>query len=733
MRFVLYAKTDGVEQVFYDTESGSLEMAIIDPQLKIELNKAGSLEFKIMPTHPMYNRFYKMKTFVRVELDDEEIFRGRVLNVENDIEMEQSIKCEGDLAYLVDSLQPPQQKTTKNNINNTTVSNSQIRSQYGNHVQEKSEIVSTSALGDTENTSATIADQLRTYIETHNEQVEVEKQFTVGEITVDDVGEMSFSSSGYRETMTAITNDLLNQYRGYLGTRKNPNGPTYIDWLKTPGGIAQQPIVLGVNLVELDQKLDGDDVFTILVPTGDADLTVESVNDGNIGIENAEGIARFGRIYRTKNYSGIKDAAELLKLGTTYMDSNYKPDAVSLEVKAIDLHFLDGSIDMIRLGSTVKVISDPHGIEISLSCTSIEYDIQNPENNNYEIGDPDETLSRRDNSSRTGATAERRTGSRYSGQANNGNGSLEETINRHAKNIIDTADSTYRLEADLAQIHAKTIEITADEKVTVTTDSLIVNAKGKIEMTSEGNFILHGSTISLDADSTIEIDGLTIGCGEDGYFFFMGEANFYDRVYFIDGIDVNAMEGIRFGQDTTWINGKSVEAESIFYLGENAVKRVNLGGAVVGFGAGSADSSGVVSIPYNTADANNAGNITFNMAGTAWYIARAVASITANRISNITDSGSSVSATYRLHAKNADGNDITSSDVEISMSYSGGGGSASDIRVGAAQSSTTQPSGTNLSSLATVIHDTSSGDYIYFDTYLVDNPNNKKRYWFRLL
>ena len=160
MRFVLYAKTDGVEQVFYDTESGSLEMAIIDPQLKIELNKAGSLEFKIMPTHPMYNHFYKMKTFVRVELDDEEIFRGRVLNVENDIEMEQSIKCEGDLAYLVDSLQPPQQKTTKNNINNTTVSNSQIRSQYGNHVQEKSEIVSTSALGDTENTSATIADQL---------------------------------------------------------------------------------------------------------------------------------------------------------------------------------------------------------------------------------------------------------------------------------------------------------------------------------------------------------------------------------------------------------------------------------------------------------------------------------------------------------------------------------------------------------------------------------------------
>lgn len=616
MRFRAYASTDGVENLFYDSESMDPEMAIVEPNLNLELSKAGTFEFVILPTHPMYDFFKTMKTYIRIMQDDAEIFRGRVLQIQDSTWKERDVKCEGDLAYLIDSYQPPQQSVSSNTVSTTTKSNDEYRSMYGGHVSSESTVVQSISLGDIENTSRKLEAQFRKYIEQHNSLIEVEKQFTVGEVTVDDVGTASFSSSSYRDTKNAIDTDLIDRYGGYLQTRKNQNGPTYIDWLKEPGITCGQSIVLGINLVDLQKKIEGDELFTIFVPIGDEDLTIESANDGSIAIEDSSKIAKYGKIYKTESYNGVEDPNELKKLAQDYMAANCKPEKLTFTIKAVDMSLLDGDIDTIKVGSTVRVVSDPHGIEVSLTCISIEYDIQNPENNSYEFGDPTDSLTRKSQlANREMIEASTSAGSR-AGWASSAAKDLEETVNRHAENIIDQADKTYKLEADVAQIHAKCIEITAQEKVTITTDVLDINAKGTINLKSKGKL-----TMSSDAQINFD-DTLYIGSGIDDYTLYnigsawMQELTIGGHLYIGDIEDEN---GAKWTTSSSLRDFYSIYSSSFIYTGGNTDQ--NIENAVKGFGSGSVSQSGVVSIPYFTFSGENvkAGDITFNMAATAFF------------------------------------------------------------------------------------------------------------------
>ena len=112
MNFEIYSG----DSLVYNSRSTNQNYALGSPHLKLELNKAGTLEFSIFPTHPMYNSFKRMSTYVTVYRDNEEVFRGRVLQVEDEMYMERKIQIEGDLAYLVDSLQYPDKVSEKSPI-----------------------------------------------------------------------------------------------------------------------------------------------------------------------------------------------------------------------------------------------------------------------------------------------------------------------------------------------------------------------------------------------------------------------------------------------------------------------------------------------------------------------------------------------------------------------------------------------------------------------------------------
>ena len=343
-------KVDG--QVLY-SPALSDEYRIISPTVSLEVNKAGSMSFTMPPGHVMYDAIHKMKSIITLEQDGEEIFRGRVLDDVTDFYNQKKVYCEGELAFLMDSLQRP--------------------FEY----------------------EGTAKGFLRKMLKTHNEQVDEEKRFSVGNITaVDDSVQLALENAGYSDTLTTLESALLDMYEGFFVIR-NEGGVRYLDYLRTYDANSGQKIEFGVNLLELDNEINAKDIFTVLVPLGGINkkgevLTVESVNDGLDYIENAEAIAQYGRIVKTHSWDYINDAAELYELGYEKLMKATTDNTIT--IKAVDLHLLNGDTEKISLGDNVHLLSEPHGLDKEYTCEAIEIDIFNPEKTVYTFGPKIDTL-----------------------------------------------------------------------------------------------------------------------------------------------------------------------------------------------------------------------------------------------------------------------------------------------------------------------------------------------------
>lgn len=345
-------KADGV--VFYDPSSDDMALHVLAPKAKYELNKAGSLQFKMLPGNVAYNSLQKMKTIITLEQDGEEIFRGRVVETTTDKFNQKSVYCEGELAYLRDSLVRPYDFEGK------------------------------------------AIDQFNQLVTAHNEQVDEIKRFEVGIITaITDEDETETESEAYTSTLAELRQMLVSPFGGYLRIRWE-DGVRYLDYIKEYDDECGQAIEFGVNLVDIENKLNASEVFSVLVPLGGYNsessdpVTIESVNDGNDYIEDEEAIAQYGRIVKTYKWEDITDPQEIMDKGLEHFEKMKAKR--TLTIKAVDLHIIDASVDSIRLGKKVRLVSSPHGLNEPDICSAINLDIEKPENSEYTFGEPQKSL-----------------------------------------------------------------------------------------------------------------------------------------------------------------------------------------------------------------------------------------------------------------------------------------------------------------------------------------------------
>lgn len=343
-------KVDG--QVLYAPALyDDIEHQVLSPRLQLRQNEPGSLEFVIPPQHCMRNAVQVMKSIITVEMGEKEIFRGRATEVTVDMFNQTSVYCEGDLSFLVDSIQRPYEYEGK-------------------------------------------APALFTMlIDKHNEQVEAAKRFVVGIVNaVSDADTVKITSDGYTSTMDEITEWLLDQFGGRLRTRFE-DGVYYLDYVDTHNANAQ-PIEFGVNLLDIENQINVQERFTVLIPLGATKnkkpLTIASVNDGKDYIEDAEAIAKYGRICRTQTWDYVTDAAELKSLAEERL-RNAATDN-TLRITAVDFALLGVDVDKIWIGDEVQITSDPHGVNRKEICIAIDVDMADPKNTEYTFGKIEETL-----------------------------------------------------------------------------------------------------------------------------------------------------------------------------------------------------------------------------------------------------------------------------------------------------------------------------------------------------
>lgn len=330
------------------------ELALINPVVKLEENKAGSFSFKIIPSHPLYDAIKRRKSVIEVYQDEELIFCGVCIEEKADFYKQKQVTCEGELAYLNDSIQRP----------------------------EKYQDV-------------TVRGLLEAFIDNHNAQVEESKQFKVGMVTVTDNNDSLYCYTNMNSTMKEIKEDLVDDLGGFLRVR-HADGIRYIDYLADAMNTNAQEIRIGENLMDFTNNIDSTEIATAIIPLGatlaeskveglETKLTIEDVNDGLDYVYSAEAVEAYGWIFKTVEWNEVTTPEALKRKGEQYL-AEIQFENMVINAKAIDLHLTDKDIETFKLSDQIRVVSPPHGLNKLFRLTKLTLNLLNPEKNTITLG-----------------------------------------------------------------------------------------------------------------------------------------------------------------------------------------------------------------------------------------------------------------------------------------------------------------------------------------------------------
>lgn len=336
-------------KLLHDSKMQSLRIS--NAKVELELGKTGLFDFTIYPDHPYYDEIFLMLSLVSVLRNDKTIFSGRVLTISYGFHNEKRVSCEGDLAFLCDTIVEP-------------------LAFYGSFVEYAERLV-----------------------RTHNAQVDSTKQFTLGNFSAADFYPFEVVTNDYFRTLDEINTRIIGQSGCYLQTRTE-NGVRYLDVLSYDVNISNtsnQSITYGKNLIDIQREVDGTEVFSSIYPIGDevdgARVGIGSVNNGVPYIINEDAVKQYGLIHRIVEFNGIKDPQALKTAAQNYMRNNYL-ELTSIDITVADISPMDSSLDTFIPGQWVNVYSKNHFTETptSLLVRKMTIDITNPKNTRMEVG-----------------------------------------------------------------------------------------------------------------------------------------------------------------------------------------------------------------------------------------------------------------------------------------------------------------------------------------------------------
>lgn len=330
------------------------ELAINNPVVTNSRNKAGTFKFTMPPTHPRYHDIVQRRSIFEVYRDGEEepIFAGPCMKINEDFYCQRTVECEGELTYFNDSIQRP--------------------ARYQ---------------------GVTVRQLLETYVAIHNSQVDEYKQFTVGMVTVHDSNDYISCFTNDNSTMTELKEDLIDDLGGYFRIR-HADGVRYLDYLAEPIARCTQPIRLGENLLDYNSNIDVTQLHTIVIPRGakleksaveglETRLTIEGVNNGKDYLE-SEVADTYGKNSIVVVWDDVTTPEKLLSKGKKYLADTQFANVV-IQAKAIDLSIIEDK-EPFRPNYEVEAISKPHGMDRWFPVTKITNYLWNPEKDIFELG-----------------------------------------------------------------------------------------------------------------------------------------------------------------------------------------------------------------------------------------------------------------------------------------------------------------------------------------------------------
>ncbi|HBC98688.1 MAG TPA: hypothetical protein DC053_03765 [Lachnoclostridium sp.] len=345
-------KTDGVEYLLHEPRDDSGELQLIDPTFPEEVGKNGTLTFTISPLHPNKDKIIPIASEIFIYKDNLKIFCCRMIDSESDFYNTGRATCEGELAFLLDSIQRPYEYTG---------------SLYNYFAQ---------------------------LLNTHNSQVEERKRFLIGNVTIAGT-EITRSNSEYSSTMAEMLGQLTDINGGYLKVRYF-NDKKYLDYVSDYGGINSQVIRFGENIIDLKKHVEPTTLITALIPTGatiksddsaaeDTVVDIKTVNGGKDYIYDTAAVAAYGWIWGEQSFEDITDPEALLTKARAYLEESVSiPETI--ELKAVDLSLLNVDYEALKLGYWTDIVSKPHGLSKRFLLSKKITNLADPAKNSIVLG-----------------------------------------------------------------------------------------------------------------------------------------------------------------------------------------------------------------------------------------------------------------------------------------------------------------------------------------------------------
>lgn len=403
---------------YYDKDiyiPGDDSFSVLDPILNRKENKAGSLEFSMLPEHPYYGQLEKLKLGVTVLEDEKVIFKGRIRSSEGDFDNENELKAEGKLAVLNDSQCRPFKFT------------------------------------------GTPEELFEYFLDNHNSQVSDEQKLKKGNVTVTDPN--NYITRSWKETAKTwplMNSRLLDTLGGFFVVRYEEDGD-YLDWLKEFDKHSSQKVEFAENLLDVYIFIDAAETYTACIPYGakivvnnyeeveietatweedkyylltndiysliatedefnsaaaagdhiyeitssettDERVTIESVNDGKDYIINEEMAAKYGVIYAPTElvtWDDVSRPENLLEKSSNWLNNKGVSLKETVEATALDLSKLGFDIGKIDIFHNVQVSSAPHSLEASYLVSKMQTLLDAPEETRIRLGSSKQTFTDR--------------------------------------------------------------------------------------------------------------------------------------------------------------------------------------------------------------------------------------------------------------------------------------------------------------------------------------------------
>ena len=345
------------EEVIINSISTDIESPrLISGSINHGINTIDNFTFKIATNNIGYNKLNTLTTLVEVlNIKNNNLeFKGRVLlpveSMDSNGIFLKNVTCESELGYLMDS---------------------------------------STVYGDYHNIS--VRDFLKVIIDNHNSQVDEEKKFEIGNVTVVDNNDSLYRYLGYVKTFEAIKDKLIDRLGGELQIRYE-NGIRYLDYLESIGEVKSTEIRLAKNLQSIELEKDPTSIISRLLPLGnkledsEERLTIESVNNGNKYIDDIEAIEEFGVIVDSVTWDDVTQVSNLLKKGQEYLKENNRIKK-KYKVTALDLSTIGLDFDSFEVGNSYPVINPLMNINENLRIIEKTIDIYNPQSSTLGIGD----------------------------------------------------------------------------------------------------------------------------------------------------------------------------------------------------------------------------------------------------------------------------------------------------------------------------------------------------------